>query len=55
MNPDQRVMPTLRITNYARSKAFYVDGLGFHIDWNTALSCIFQCSCRYPERVWLSF
>ena len=29
----QRVMPTLRITNYARSKAFSVDGLGFSIDW----------------------
>lgn len=29
----QRVMPTLRITDYARSKAFYVDGLGFRIDW----------------------
>ncbi|MGH9816292.1 MAG: glyoxalase superfamily protein [Candidatus Acidiferrales bacterium] len=29
----QRVMATLRITNYARSKAFYVDGLGFQIDW----------------------
>ena len=31
--PKQRVMPTLRITDYARSKAFYVDGLGFQIDW----------------------
>jgi catechol 2,3-dioxygenase-like lactoylglutathione lyase family enzyme len=28
-----RVMPTLRITNYAASKKFYVDGLGFEIDW----------------------
>ena len=32
-NPTQRVMPTLRITSYARSKSFYVDGLGFQIDW----------------------
>lgn len=31
--PKQRVMPTLRITDYARSKEFYVDGLGFQIDW----------------------
>jgi catechol 2,3-dioxygenase-like lactoylglutathione lyase family enzyme len=31
--PRQRVMPTLRITNYATSKKFYVDGLGFEIDW----------------------
>jgi catechol 2,3-dioxygenase-like lactoylglutathione lyase family enzyme len=29
----QRVMPTLRIIDYARSKAFYVEGLGFQIDW----------------------
>jgi catechol 2,3-dioxygenase-like lactoylglutathione lyase family enzyme len=31
--PLQRVMPTLRITDYSRSKAFYVDRLGFQIDW----------------------
>lgn len=30
---DQRVVPALRITNFARSKAFYVDGLGFEIRW----------------------
>jgi len=29
----QQVVPALRITDNARSKAFYVDGLGFHIDW----------------------
>ena len=29
----QRVMPTLRITDYARGKAFYVDSLGFQIEW----------------------
>ena len=32
-NPVQRVMPTLRITRYAQSRAFYVDGLGFRVDW----------------------
>ena len=26
-------MPTLRMTDYAKSKAFYIDGLGFKIDW----------------------
>lgn len=35
--PVQRVMPTLRITSYARSKTFYVDGLGFQIDWEHRL------------------
>jgi catechol 2,3-dioxygenase-like lactoylglutathione lyase family enzyme len=29
----QRVVPALRITNYARSKAFYIDGLGFGVEW----------------------
>jgi catechol 2,3-dioxygenase-like lactoylglutathione lyase family enzyme len=29
----QNVMPTLRITDYEKSKAFYVDGLGFRVDW----------------------
>ena len=29
----QRVMPTLRMTSYAKSKAFYIAGLGFQIDW----------------------
>lgn len=32
-SPPLRVMATLRITSYARSKAFYVDGLGFQVDW----------------------
>jgi catechol 2,3-dioxygenase-like lactoylglutathione lyase family enzyme len=29
----QRVFPTLRITDYERSRAFYAEGLGFHVDW----------------------
>lgn len=29
----QQVVPTLRITDYAKSKAFYVDKLNFQIDW----------------------
>ena len=32
-NPQQRVMPTLRMTDYERSKDFYVAHLGFQIDW----------------------
>ena len=30
---EQRVVPTLRITDYARSKAFYVECLGFRVEW----------------------
>src|SRR5690606_5547792 len=30
---EQRVTPQLRMTNWGRSRAFYVDGLGFTVDW----------------------
>src|SRR5256712_13095828 len=29
----QRVFPQLRVTNWKRTRAFYVDGLGFTVDW----------------------
>ena len=29
----QQVVPAVRITAYARSTAFYVGGLGFHVEW----------------------
>jgi len=29
----QRVFPQLRMTNWVRTRAFYVDGLGFSVDW----------------------
>jgi D-arabinose 1-dehydrogenase-like Zn-dependent alcohol dehydrogenase len=29
----QKVVPTLRITNDARSKVFYGDGLGSQVEW----------------------
>jgi catechol 2,3-dioxygenase-like lactoylglutathione lyase family enzyme len=29
----QRVFPQLRVTDWARSKTFYCDGLGFTVDW----------------------
>ena len=32
-SPLPRVIPTLRITDEARSRAFYVEGLGFRVDW----------------------
>ena len=33
----QNVYPTLRITDFERSRAFYVEGLGFKIDWEHRL------------------
>jgi catechol 2,3-dioxygenase-like lactoylglutathione lyase family enzyme len=29
----QRVIPAFRISDYSRSKEFYVSGMGFHVDW----------------------
>jgi len=29
----QRVFPQLRMTNWKRTRVFYVDGLGFTVDW----------------------
>ena len=29
----QRVVPQLRSTDWERTRAFYVDGLGFTVDW----------------------
>ena len=29
----QRVFPQLRMTDWKRTRAFYVDGLGFAVDW----------------------
>ena len=29
----QKVFPQLRVTDWARSRAFYCDGLGFTVDW----------------------
>lgn len=31
--PIQRVVPALRITDSARSKSFYVEQLGFRVEW----------------------
>jgi catechol 2,3-dioxygenase-like lactoylglutathione lyase family enzyme len=33
MLPGQRVIPALRITSETRSKAFYLDRLGFSLEW----------------------
>ena len=33
MTAMQRVVPALRITNYERSKTFYLDQLGFILEW----------------------
>ena len=47
-NPQQRVMPTLRMTDYARSRQFYVAGLGFQIDWEHRFEPGSPCLRRCP-------
>lgn len=33
MDMQQKVIPAFRISDYAKSRAFYVKGLGFKVDW----------------------
>ena len=41
----QMLIPQLRITNAERNLAFYVDGLGFKVDWRRVF--IRYLICRY--------
>ena len=55
--PIQRVLPTLRITDYARSKAFYVERLGFSIEWEHRFEShfpVFMSVAREGMRLFLS-
>jgi catechol 2,3-dioxygenase-like lactoylglutathione lyase family enzyme len=51
----QQVVPTLRVTNYARSKAFYVDALGFQIDWEHRFEPKFPVFMQSHGMGWLFF
>ena len=44
----QRVVPILRIFGIEKAKEFYVDYLGFKIDWEHRYEeiCRFTCRCR---------
>jgi uncharacterized glyoxalase superfamily protein PhnB len=42
----QTVIPQLRITNAARSLAFYVEGLGFIVDWKHQFEPGFPLFCQ---------
>ena len=54
-NPQQRVMPTLRMTDYARSKQFFVHGLGFQIDWEHQFVPGFPVFAQVFSTEWRSF
>ena len=54
-NPQQRVMPTLRMTDYARSKQFYVEGLGFQVDWEHRFEPNFPVFAQVSRDEWRFF
>ncbi|TWE08699.1 hypothetical protein FB550_101726 [Neobacillus bataviensis] len=43
----QKVIPAFRITDYTRSKAFYVERMGFHIDLEQRFEPHLLGSCKY--------
>lgn len=55
--PEQRVVPALRITDYERSKAYYVETLGFTVDWEHRFesdSPVFMSIVRDGMQVYLT-
>ncbi len=55
--PEQRVIPTLRMTHYQRSKDFYVGGLGFTVEWEHKFQPsfpVFMSVIRDGMRLYLS-
>jgi len=54
---EQRVIPALRITQYARSKAFYLERLGFELEWEHRFAPhfpVFMSIVRDGMRLFLS-
>ncbi len=54
---EQRVVPALRITDYERSKAFYVAKLGFSVEWEHRFEPhfpVFMSIVRDGMRIYLS-
>lgn len=55
--PEQRVIPTFRITNDDRSKAFYLEQLGFELEWEHRFEPhfpVFMSVVRDGMRLYLS-
>lgn len=57
MIQEQRVIPALRMTQYARSKEFYVEKLGFTLEWEHRFGPsmpVFCAIARDGMRIYLS-
>ncbi len=55
--PKQRVVPALRITDYERSKSYYVAKLGFVVEWEHHFEAhlpVFMSVVRDEMRLYLS-
>lgn len=55
--PEQRVVPALRITDDARSRAYYVETLGFTVEWEHRFESgfpVFMSVVRDGMRLFLS-
>src|SRR5262245_32043560 len=55
--PEQRVVPALRITDYERSKVYYVERLGFSVEWEHRFEPrlpVFMSVVRDDMRIFLS-
>lgn len=56
-SPEQRVIPALRITDYERSKTYYVETLGFAVEWEHRFEPhfpVFMSIIRDGMRIYLS-
>jgi hypothetical protein len=45
------VVPIFRIFDYKKATEFYVDWLGFKIDWEHTLAMIHRSICKFPVMV----
>ncbi len=46
----QRAFPQLRMTNWKRTRAFYVEGLAFAVDWEHRFRAWLSCVCPGDSR-----
>ena len=43
----QQVIPVLRIFDIAKAREFYIDWIGFTIDWEHRFGDNFLCTCKF--------
>jgi hypothetical protein len=48
----QKTIPILRIFSVKKAKEFYVDYLGFSVDWEHHFEENTPATCKYPGTAW---